>query len=217
MYSAQAGMHKVIYSFRYNDTIANGNFSTGQTVIDADNSFVIGPNSTAGRDAYLLLVNSSNVTQPSNRLFNNTLIQDVAGSRNITLAFMNVSWSGAPNNRRLTNILINGTSVWTGNALSPVNANIADFSLNRNSIVYPVNFTFNNNVVLSAFNATFGMSDNSRTTTRRLYPASNNNTFFTFEVTGSSGVTWRTLVATYNAATGNVTDCRENMTLRVFP
>ncbi|MBU2102114.1 MAG: hypothetical protein ABH865_05325 [Candidatus Omnitrophota bacterium] len=218
LYCAQAGMHNVIYAFRYNDTISNGNFSTGQTAIDANNSFVIGPNSTEGRDAYLLVVDSNATYQPANeRSLLDLRVQDAARSRNIRLAFMNLSWSGSPNNRRLRTITIGDTEVWSGNVGSPVDADISDFTLDKDSTIYPVNVTFNSQVTLTAFNATFGMNDTSRTDAYKVYPASNNNTFFTFESTGRSGNAWRTIIARYNAATGNVSVMRENQTVQVFP
>lgn len=55
LYLAQAGVHKALYDFRYNDTLGTGYFTLGRTDIDSENYFVVG-----GTDADLLMVDTSN-------------------------------------------------------------------------------------------------------------------------------------------------------------
>lgn len=55
LYLAQAGVHKALYNFRYNDTLGTGYFTLGRTDIDSENYFVVG-----GTDADLLMVDTSN-------------------------------------------------------------------------------------------------------------------------------------------------------------
>lgn len=54
IYLAQAGVHKALYDFRYNDSLGPGYFSLGPTNVDAVNYFVVG-----GTDADLLMVDTS--------------------------------------------------------------------------------------------------------------------------------------------------------------
>ena len=53
LYLAQAGAHNALYNFRYNDTVANGYFSLGQTNVDTENYFIVG-----GTDADMLMVDT---------------------------------------------------------------------------------------------------------------------------------------------------------------
>lgn len=75
-----------------------------------------------------LLIDASNtVLANSNMDITNTYLQN-AGSSNITVAQVSVSWTGGPSGNKLTQIVIGGTT-WNGNDSSPTTANIADILL----------------------------------------------------------------------------------------
>lgn len=211
VYLAQAGVQNAVYSYRFRDLTANGRFSLGQTNIDSNNFFVLG--ATA---ADLLMVNTSaSVLAPAtgqiNQRYRNLRgldIQNATNSKTITIDRMVISWN---NTRRLQGISIGGSNVWTGNASSPTDVNITNFTLNTVPRIYPINtIRFNGNMTGATITIQFIMSDGSSGKTITVFPASSNYNFIV-KATGkttSAGI-YRTIQAEYNALTGRIINYSE--------
>ncbi|OGE86659.1 MAG: hypothetical protein A3J48_01825 [Candidatus Doudnabacteria bacterium RIFCSPHIGHO2_02_FULL_46_11] len=89
----------------------------------------------------------------------------------IVIDRMRLNWSGVVGTTRLNNITINGASVWSGNANSGANINIANFNLAADSTVYPITwFDFNRNITGITFSIQFTMLDGSIKTVSNLTP-----------------------------------------------
>jgi len=120
---------------------------------------------------------------------------------------MVVTWNNA---RRLQQILINGSTVFSGNLLSPADANITNFTLNTTPTIYSVNrLRFNGNMAGATISIQFMMTDGS-SKSLTVYPASQNNSFIvkaTGKKTGSN--IYRTIQANYNARTARITSYNE--------
>jgi len=204
IYSAQAGIHQAIYFFRLRDLAANGSFSLGQTNIDAGNFFTVG-----GTAADLLMVNTSTATTggSGNRDFLNLRIQNATNSQTINIDRMVVTWN---NTRSLRTIRINGSNVWTGNAVSPANADITNFTLNTTPTIYSIDFLrFSGGMAGATINIQFVMTDGtSRSLT--VLPASQNYNF-TVKSTGKTAGSniYRTIQSDYNALTARIINYNE--------
>jgi hypothetical protein len=106
-------------------------------------------------------VNTATVALSGDDVVNITLQN--SGPTDITITSMIVSWSGVASNRRLKNIAINGSEVWTGNALSGVTEDITD--------AIPLNYLrFSNTISGIILSITFNMSDGSSKTVSGIGP-----------------------------------------------
>lgn len=203
LYLAQAGINRAIYDFRFHDLKAAGYFTLGQDNIDADNFFVLG-----GSAGDLLMLNSSlaSLAVVDTDLIN-LQIQNATDSTDITIDRMVVSWN---NSRRLQVIRIDNSDVWTGNAESPADADITNFTLDTTPTIYPIDYLrFDDSMAGSTISIQFVMTDgSSRSLT--VYPASNNYNF-TLKSTGKTSASnfFRTIQADYNALTGRIIDYHE--------
>ena len=201
---AEAGLHQAVYFYRFRDLTGNGYFTTGQTNLDANNFFILTANM-----GDLLMTNTATaaVGGAGNRDLLNLQIQNATNSQAITIDQMIVTWNNA---QLLTQILINGSNVWTGNLASPVNTNITNFTLNTTPAIYSVNrLRFSGSMVGATISIQFIMTDAS-TRTLTVFPASNANNFI---VNSSGRVTnssiKRLIRAEYNAQTGRIVDYEE--------
>lgn len=207
LYLAQAGVHNALYNFRFNDRGGgNGYFSLGTTNIDTSNSFSI----TATAADLLMLNTSAAVLGNGNSEVRGLEIQNATNSQAITIDRMIVSWN---NNRRLTQIRINNSNVWTGNANGPsVNVNISNFTLNTTPTIYQVNrIRFSGNMSAATISVQFVMTDGSTTRVFQVFPDVLNENNFTVRSTGSmtgSSVT-RRVQAEYNAISGKIVNYQE--------
>lgn len=204
IYLAQAGINQAVYKYRFNDIAANGYFSLGKTNIDADNFFVLG-----GSDSDFLMVktSTSDLQNPNKTDLINLTLQNAVNSRNIVIDRMVVTWD-KPRNLRI--IRINNSNVWNGDASSPVNANITNFTLNTTPTIYSINYLrFSGNMSGANISIQFIMTDGS-TKTVAVYPASNKY-LFTVKSTGKTvdSNIYRTIQADYNALTSKITDYEE--------
>jgi hypothetical protein len=207
VYLAQSGVHNALYWFRYHDLSANGYFSLGQTNIDANNFFVIGANA-----ADLLMANTnaarlSPTSGPQGQRRRNLIGLTIQNATNspappVTVDRMIVTWN---NSRRLQTIRINGNTLWSGNASTPANCNITNFTLNTTPSIYNINYlNFNGDMNGTSISITFQMIDSSSKTVA-VYPASANSVFTlksTGKTTGSN--MYRTTQIDYNALTGKI-------------
>jgi hypothetical protein len=192
LYLAQAGINDAIYWFRFRDIAANGYFTLGAVAVASGKSFTL----TASA-ADLLMVNTATAAlASSNRNLTNLTIQNATNSNTIVIDRMVVTWN---NSRVLQDIIINGSTVWSGSSGSPANVNITNFTLNTTPTIYPITrLRFNNSMTGATITIQFVMTDGS-TRTVTVFPASNNNIFTvtsTGNVTGSS--IYRRVKADYN-------------------
>lgn len=210
-YNAQAGVHYAVYQYRQNGTLA-----TGQTNIDSDNYFVLNTTGGGGAAANLVINATAAYLALGNRNLQGVTIRNASATTAITIDRMIVGWSG-PNNRNLQSIVINGSTVWTGSVSNPpVNVNITNFTLNP-STTYPITrFRWSNTVFGRTITLQCVMTDGSTTSTCTVFPAqpsecitpAGNLTIQSMGKTAGSGM-YRTVQATYNTATGNISDYDE--------
>lgn len=207
IYLAQAGIHNALFWFKEHDRTANGYFTLGRTNVDSQNFFVLG--ATA---ADLLMVNTSNssIGGTGRRDLLGLRIQNATNSNTITIDRMIITWN---NSRILNQILINGSTVFSGNLTSPANANITNFTLNTTPTIYNINrVRFSGDMRGTTISIEFVMTDSS-TRTLTVFPASNNYNF-TLKSTGktTSSNIYRTIKADYNALTSKIIDYDESNT-----
>ncbi|OGD69037.1 hypothetical protein A3I18_00690 [Candidatus Campbellbacteria bacterium RIFCSPLOWO2_02_FULL_35_11] len=119
---------------------------------------------------YLVVNTSGMAVNPSNanQIIGITL-QNI-GPSNIIIASMSHSWTGVATNRRLDQITINGTSVWTGNSNTGATQNITDTIIPAGATVSLNSLTFNRTVTGITLNITFTMSDGSTKVISGLQP-----------------------------------------------
>ena len=135
----------------------------------SDLSNVASGTTLSAPQANYLVVNTATVALSGNDVVNITLQN--SGPTNITISSMIVSWSGVAVNRRLRNIAINGSVVWTGNALSGATEDITDVTLISGSPAIPMNYLrFSNTISGIILSITFNMSDGSSKTVSGIGP-----------------------------------------------
>ena len=201
---AQAGVHHAIYFFRFHDLSGNGYFTLGQTQIDAAQKFTLG-----GDPANFLMVNTSNaiLAGASNQNLQGLTLQNATNSTNIVIDRMVVSWNNA---RKIREIRINGSLVWTGNKASPADCNISNVVLDAVPNTLPIDFIrFNNDMSGAQISVQFVMVGGSMKGAA-VYPASAQFNF-TVKSTGKViGEThYRTVEAQYNALTSTIINLKE--------
>ena len=204
IYLAQAGVNNAAYFFRLHDAAANGYFTLGQTNLNAQNFFILG---SSAADALMVNTSVSALGGTKSRDSLGLTIQNAVNSKTITIDRMVVTWNSSAT---LTAISINGASVWTGNASSPANADITNFTLNTTPTIYSVNYIrFSGTMTGATISVQFIMTDGS-SKTLTVYPASQNYNF-TVKATGqtSNSNIYRTIQAVYNALTAKIIDCDE--------
>ena len=207
IYSAQAGIQKALYDFRFRDLSGEGYITLGQTNIDAGNYFVI-----CATAADLLMTNISGTFIQNNKKFlENFLLRNATNSQTITIDRIIVTWNVGT--VRITDIRLNNGFVWSGNLTSPATCDISNFTLASNQTIYSNNqIRFNGDVSTATISVRFIMTDGS-TRDVNMFPASNNNNFIV-NATGkrtASGM-FQTARAEYNPLTGRVLDYEETDT-----
>ncbi len=131
------------------------------------------------------------------------------GVRTLTITQMAVVWTTA--GRNLTQIVINGNTVWSGSAASGQTVNINDVSGIDPAGATTNYLLFDADMQTGALTltATYYLSDNS-TRMVTLWPSSDNFRF-TIKASGkrAGSALYKTIQAEYNANTGKVVDFRE--------
>jgi len=205
LYMAQAGVMAAIVD--YSD---DGAWSPAQNV-NVTGEFYY----HAGQDANFLLVDASNPeTSGGGRHLRKIPIQNINSTSSITITDMIVSWTSGGN---ITKVKLDGTTVWDSTAASPASINITDFS-----IASGVSHTGNNDqkwefsqAISGDVIVTFIFSDGSQ---RKVYLLDDDlgvDNDFSITATGEirSGATIearRTLIATYDVGTSEVTSWEES-------
>ena len=213
VYNAMAGVNYALYNYRVSAALTNGT-----TPIDANNNFTVSTVSGGGggggaASAIIIDATHSSLTN-SNRRVSNWTIQNNSASA-ITIDQITVDWQKNP--KTLTSFVVNNTTRWTGSkSTSP-----AVFSVN---ISIPANTTYSNNRLIfnssaagdAGITLAFRMTDGTTTSPCTIYPAqassctqsSGSLTIKSMgKTTGSNQ--YRSVQATYNTTTGNVSDYDE--------
>lgn len=211
-YLAQAGVHWAVYQYRQHDLTTTGYFSLGQQNVDG-NTFML----TSNNQADLLMVNTRTTSlNPNGRRVQNFQLQNATNTinNNIVVTRMIVSWTGGG---RLQEIRLNNLRLWTGNALSPVNADLSpDFTLV--STTPPILYSGTNNRLIFSIDKTgstvdvqFILSDGSiRSETIFSNPSTNKFNFW-LNSKGQIAVGGinKTIRAEYNANTAKLSNYYE--------
>lgn len=199
IYNASAGVHYALYQYRNSAALTNGTFNI---IGDANNNFTISTTSLAvdASDAHL--------GNNNRRLLGVTIRNPSANP--IIIDRVIVTWSIS--NRTMSQIRINGSTVWTGSATSSP----ADVDINNTTI--PANTTrsidliqFNSNMSNAIITLSF-VIDGTATSACIAWPA---QWFVCGGLTiKSMGKTigsnqYRSVQATYNTTTGNISDYDE--------
>ncbi len=89
-------------------------------------------------------------------------IENIGTDSIITIAQMQVSWTGGSGGSKITDISINGNSVWTGNNASGGTEDITDFALDSTHGTYPIDYLdFSKDMTGSTITIIFTMLDGS--------------------------------------------------------
>ena len=203
---AEAGIHQALYDFRFHDLSGNGYFTLGQSNVTAEKFFVIG----AGAGDLLMVNTSAAVitTSGSNRFLSGLTMQNATNSQSITIDRMIVTWNKP--STHLREITINGSSVWTGDTVSPTDANITNVTLNTVPSTVTINsLWFAGSMSNADVNIQFVMTDGSIRSID-VFPASDQFNFWV-NATGKTTLSniWKTTRANYNAITATVEDYLE--------
>jgi len=202
---AEAGINRALYDYRFRDLSGNGYVTLGQTNLTAQRFFVLGADA-----ADLIMVNTAGaffINAGVNYFLEGLTLQNATNSKAITIDRMIVTWDNSADLRR---IVINGSTVWSGNDASPVDADIPNVTLNTvPSTVNIDNLRFQGNMTGSNINIVFVMTDGTQRSVD-VFPASNQFDFW-LSATGKTSVSniWRTVRARYNAITGAVDNYAE--------
>jgi hypothetical protein len=215
-YNAQAGLAYALYQYRNSGTT----YASPQLVtIDSNNyAYITSAGGGGGGAAASLVIDARPVTNPPpNRELQGITISNTSTSSTITIDRMILTWTGT--SRTLQRIRINGSDVWSGSISgNSADANITNFTLNP-STTYTINYIrWNSAVNGRTVTLQCVMTDGSSTTICTIFNAGSPPTStcttsgaLTINSTGRTQGTglYRTMQATYNTSTGNVSALTE--------
>lgn len=208
-YNAQAGIQYAVYQYRAN----SANFS-GAINIDANNSFKI---STTGSAASSFIIDATNsILASSSRNLQGITLTNSSASNPVTIDRMIVTWTGT--SRTLQNVRINNANVWNTNvSSSPADLNITDTVIAAGATASLTRIRWNSSMAGRTITLQFVFSDGSTSGICTVYPApvsvcsGGASATLTIQSTGrtaGSGM-YRTVQATYNTSSGNISDYKE--------
>jgi len=211
IYNAAAGINYALYQYRNSAALTNGTFN-----IDANNNFTVSTvASEGGGAAASLVVDATGAFLGSNnRRLQGVTISNSSASP-IIIDRIIVTWSIS--NRTMSQIRINGSTVWSGSAnSSPANVNITNTTIPANTTRAVNLIQFNSSMSSAVITISFVMTDSTTTSACTLWPAQGSvctqaSTGLTIrsmgKTTGSNQ--YSSVEAIYNTATGNVSDYDE--------
>lgn len=213
-YNAQAGLHYALYQFRQNGT----NFS-GTVTIDSSNSAVVSTTSGGGGGAAASLqidATGSSFASSGRNLVGITLTNTSASS-SITIAQMTIYLGSG--SETLDDVIINGVTVWTTNTsigTTPVTVNISNVTIPASTTIPLTRIRFTNSASSRTIFLQFIMSDSTTTSVCTVAPppasvCTTPGGSLTIKSMGkvSGSNLYRSVQATYNTSTGNVSDYQE--------
>jgi len=209
IYNAMAGVNYSLYQYRNSAALTNGTFN-----IDANNNFTLSTVSGGGGGASASLVldaTGSSLGNNNRRILGLHIRNSSASS--VTIDRMIVTWSVS---NTMTQIQINGSSVWTGSATSsPATVNITNTTIPANTTRNIDLIQFNNSVLNAVVTLSFVMTDGTTTTACIAWPAQGStctqNSTLTIKSMGKTAGSnqYRSVQAVYSTTTGNVSDYDE--------
>ncbi|MBU1090366.1 MAG: hypothetical protein KKC42_00795, partial [Candidatus Omnitrophica bacterium] len=166
-----------------------------------------------GEDANFLYVDATNPSI-SKKIIKNIPIKNINATDTITITDLVLSWSFGGD---INVVTLGGTSVWTGRASSPANINIADLAIASDAAYSNTDdqiWEFSRNVA-GDLAVSFVFSDGSSYKTYLLKDGLGWDKAFSIKATGEirSGAAVearRTLLATYDIGTDNITSWEES-------
>lgn len=206
IYNASAGLNYVLYQYRDSGALTNGTFN-----IDAENNFTVSTvaNGGSGDAASLVVDATGSVLGNNNRRLQGLHIRNSSAAP-IVIDRMIVTWSIS--NRSMSQIRINGSTVWSGSAnSSPANVNITNTTIPANTTRNIDLIQFNSSMLKAVITLSFVMTDDSVTDACTVWPAQGSTCVQAAsqltiksmgKVPGSSQ--YRSVEATYDTATGNI-------------
>ncbi|MFA6129404.1 MAG: hypothetical protein WC731_00270 [Candidatus Omnitrophota bacterium] len=212
IYNAAAGVNYALYQYRNSATLTNATVN-----IDANNNFTVSTvaNGGSGGAAGALVVDATNAHLGSNnRRLLGVTIRNSSGS-SVTIDRMIVTWSIS--NRTMSQIRINGYTVWSGSAnSSPADVNISNTTIPANTTRAIDLIQFNSTMINAVITLSFHMTDETTTTACTAWPeqgsvctqAAAGLTITSMGKTAGSNQ-YRSIQATYNTANGNISDYDE--------
>jgi len=213
IYNAQAGINYALYNYRVSAALTNG-----ATAIDANNNFTLSTVSGGGgggaSGAVIINATASSLSGAKRTVGGWTIRNNSAAA--ITINQVTVTWQKTP--KTLTSFVINNVTAWTGSIATPP-------AVLAVSITIPANTTrtTNNKIIFNSSAArdagitlAFRMTDGTTTSPCTVYPAQASSCVQSAgsltiksmgKTTGSNQ--YRSVQATYNTTTGNVSDYDE--------
>lgn len=210
IYNASSGVNYSLYQYRNSASLTNGTFN-----IDANNNFTVSTVAGGGGGASGSLVVNATAAYLGD---NNHSLQGVtirnSSASSITIDRIIVTWSIS--NRTMSNIQLNGSTVWSGSATSsPANVNIADTTIPANTTRNINLIQFNASMNSAVITLSFVMTDGTTTTACIAWPAQGSactqNSTLTIKSMGKTAGSnqYRSVQAVYSTTTGNVSDYDE--------
>ncbi|MFA6358229.1 MAG: hypothetical protein WCY09_06155 [Candidatus Omnitrophota bacterium] len=209
VYNALAGVNYSIYQYRNSTSLINGTIN-----INVNNSFrlstVLAGGGGGASSAMVLNATAARLGNNNRRLLGVTVRNSSANA--VTIDRMIVSWS--INNRTMSQIRINGNTVWSGiMILTPANVNITNTVIPANT-TYPIDLIqFNSSMIGATITISFVMTDGTTTSACVAYPVqgsvctqpAGSLTINSMGKVSGSNI-YRTVSATYNIAGNNIAD-----------
>gem|GEM_PF-775567 len=212
IYNAAAGVNYALYQYRNSGSLANGTFS-----IDANNNFTLSTVTSGGSGgaagALVLDATDAHLGSNNRRLLGLTIRN--SSSSSVTIDRVIVTWNIS--NRRMTQIKINGSTVWSGTASSsPADVNINNTTIPANTTRSIDLIQFNSTMINATITLSFHMTDETTTTACTAWPAQGSVcaqaaaglTITSMGKTAGSNQ-YRSIQATYNTDSGNISDYDE--------
>ena len=212
IYNAMAGVHYSLYQYRNSAALTNGTFN-----IDANNNFTLSTVASGGgggASASLVVDATGAALGNNNRRLLGVHIRNSSASA-IIIDRMIVTWSIS--NRTMSQIQINGSTVWSGSATSsPANVNINNTTIPANTTRNIDLVQFDGNMLSAIITLSFVMTDGTTTSACTVWPtqgsvctqAAASLTIKSMGKTVGSNQ-YRSVQAIYNTTTGNVSDYDE--------
>lgn len=210
LHLALAGLNYALYQYRQSGALASG-----QVNIDANNYFVLNTTGGGGAASSLIInATASSVGGPSNRDLLNVTLKNSSLTQSIIIDRAIVTWNLAV--RRMQQIVIAGSTRWSGSVASPANVDITNFTLNPNTTYALTRIRWNASMNGRTITLQFVMSDGSITSVCTVLPTpaaacQTGGGVLTVRSMGktSGSNIYRTIQASYDNSTGKVTSYNE--------
>ena len=227
IYNAYAGVNYAIWNYRSNPSVLIN--SPTPIAIDANNNFTVSTvpvGGGGGGAASAVIINATASTRTnSNRRVSNWTIQNNSAAT-VTIDQVSVTWLKTP--KTVTSFVIDSSTKWTGSISTPPAVFLVNIPIPANT-TYPTGSNLNQLIFDSSvagdagITLTFHMTDGTTTSALQIYPAytgplpgggqggGGGSVQLTIKSMGKTAGSnqYRSVQATYNTTTGNVSSCNE--------